>query len=160
MKNLQIARKSVVARNLQLQEFGVVASPSKSDSGAVVCVKITLDFGPQLILSSSEQQANHPPKQANHPPPSNPDPTSKKHKTSSSGIYEQGFDAMAWSEKHIIPHSFISKDDVSIDSHLQVMARGGVRTDGLCVALLKELKKTPSIPVPMFQKLPKMVIWI
>ncbi|KAL4300409.1 hypothetical protein AHAS_Ahas17G0198000 [Arachis hypogaea] len=92
MKNLRTTRKSAVARNLQLQETGGVASHSKSDSGVSASVKIV------------------------------PDP--------------------AWSDKHMLPHIIISIDDVAIESHLHVMARGGVQTIGLYAALLKELKKT------------------
>nr|CCW28830.1 hypothetical protein ARAX_AIPA147A20-011 [Arachis ipaensis] len=125
-KNLQTAKKSAVARNLQLQEAGGVALPSKSDSGASASVKITPDPGLRLISSTLEKLVPPPSKQVNHPSPSNPEPASKKRKTSSSAIYKQGFDALVWSKKHIFLHSIISMDDVTIKSHLQVMARGKV----------------------------------
>ncbi|KAL4396738.1 hypothetical protein AHAS_Ahas01G0121900 [Arachis hypogaea] len=34
-------------------------------------------------------------------------------------------------------------DDVSLKKHLQVLARGGMRTVGVCSALLKQLEETP-----------------
>ncbi|XP_052114741.1 uncharacterized protein LOC127745660 [Arachis duranensis] len=53
-----------------------------------------------------------------------------------------GFDGLAWSEKHILPHSHISMDDVSLKSHLQLLARGRIRTASVCAALTRELEKT------------------
>jgi len=58
------------------------------------------------------------------------------------GIYEQGFDEVAWCKKHILPNSFISMDDVSVKSRLQWLARCEIQTAGVCAALLRELKMT------------------
>ncbi|KAL4277102.1 hypothetical protein AHAS_Ahas20G0273600 [Arachis hypogaea] len=140
MKIFWIAKKNVVSRSIQQKETGEIAdffSPSKSDLGTSASLKITLDPAPQLTPppSSSVKSTT---------PPSITELNPKKCKSSDSGsIYEQSFDALAWSKKNILPHSFINMDDVAIKSHLQLLARGGVQTIGICVALARELEKTP-----------------
>ncbi|KAL4287860.1 hypothetical protein AHAS_Ahas19G0228400 [Arachis hypogaea] len=142
MKTLRTARKNVSSQNIQLKKADGTAnlsSPAKSDLGTSISLKITFDPAPQPTPPPSSSI-----KLTSHSLPSNPEQNPKKCKTSDlGGIYEQGFDAIAWSEKHILPHNFISMDDILIKSHLQHMARGGVQTTGICTTLLRELEKTP-----------------
>ncbi|KAL4276765.1 hypothetical protein AHAS_Ahas20G0239900 [Arachis hypogaea] len=125
MKTLWASKKNVVARSIQQKgtsETIDFSSPSKMDSGTLGSLKIIPDpaLQPTLLPSSSV-------KPTSCPPPSVTKLNPKKCKTlGSESIYEQGFDSLVWSEKHIFPHSFINMDDVTIKSHLQLLAQGGV----------------------------------
>ncbi|XP_016196932.1 uncharacterized protein LOC107638262 isoform X1 [Arachis ipaensis] len=137
MKTLWAIRKNVVARGIQLKEGGettALSSPSKSDSGAsasrkVIPIPASRPIPPISTLDSLTAR----------PPPS----SSEMILAELEGIYDQSFDGLAWSEKHILAHSHISMDDASIKNHLQLLARGGIRTAGVCAALARELEKTP-----------------
>ncbi|QHO37008.1 uncharacterized protein [Arachis hypogaea] len=137
MKILRATRKNDVARGIQLKEGGETAtlsSPSKSDSGASASRKVIpiLESQPIPPISTLDSLTAH-------PPPS----SSEMILAELEGIYDQSFDGLAWSEKHILPHSHISMDDVSIKNHLQLLVRDGIRMAGICVALARELEKTP-----------------
>jgi len=43
------------------------------------------------------------------------------------------------------PYSNISMDNVSLKNHLEVLARGGIRSTGVCFVLLKQLEETPLV---------------
>ncbi|XP_057753373.1 uncharacterized protein LOC130973027 isoform X2 [Arachis stenosperma] len=138
MKILRATRKNVVARGIQLKEGGETAalsSPSKSDSSASASQKVIPIPASRPIppISTSDSLTAR-------PPPS----SSEMILAELEGIYDQSFDVIAWSEKHILPHSHISMDDdVSIKNHLQLLVRDGIRMAGICAALTRELEKTP-----------------
>ncbi|XP_072060845.1 uncharacterized protein [Arachis hypogaea] len=58
-------------------------------------------------------------------------------------IYSRNFDAMAWDEENILPHHYVSTDNVALQNHLQTLTRGGLRTVGVCATLARELRGTP-----------------
>ncbi|KAL4394952.1 hypothetical protein AHAS_Ahas02G0203400 [Arachis hypogaea] len=134
MKMLWAIRKNVVAWSIQFKETGEtsnLSSPSKSDSGTSAFQKVILGPMSRPTLSPSSSA-----KPATRPPPSTSEPNPKKMQDFEvESIYEQGFDSLSWSEKHILRHSYISMDDVAIRSHLQLLARDRIRTAGICVTL-------------------------
>ncbi|RYR58275.1 hypothetical protein Ahy_A05g023933 isoform A [Arachis hypogaea] len=77
------------------------------------------------------------------PPFSGPPPKKQKTSQELAGFNDKDFDALGWIEQHILPQTFISTDDVSMEHHFQYMARSCVRMASLHAAIAREFKKSP-----------------
>ena len=97
---------------------------------------------PQFRAISQDPPTSGP---ATSSPPPFSGPPPKKQKTSQelAGFNDKDFDALGWIEQHILPQTFISTDDVSMEHHFQYMARSCVRMASLHAAIAREFKKSP-----------------
>ena len=140
MKFLRRTKKSVAARNIEAGEASARSSPQKTTVGVQTRSK-TIPT-PQFRAISQDPPTSGP---ATSSPPPFSGPPPKKQKTSQelAGFNDKDFDALGWIEQHILPQTFISTDDVSMEHHFQYMARSCVRMASLHAAIAREFKKSP-----------------
>ena len=140
MKFLRRTKKSVAARNIEAGEASARSSPQKTTVGVQTRSK-TIPT-PQFRAISQDPPTSGPVASS---PPSSSGPPPKKQKTSQelASFNDKDFDALGWIEQHILPQTFISTDDVSMEHHFQYMARSCVRMASLHAAIAREFKKSP-----------------